>query len=194
MAVLMRRDDGDLTELLNAIADDPASAPQDLFRAVYYELRRHAEGAMARQPRHHTMNATGLVHQVYLKLFRDESVRWKSRRHFFAVASVAMKSVLVDHSRAKRCQKRVEPGERNLLDELMEACQTRIGGRAVDPLDVADALDEMRAVNARACEVVHCRFYLGLPMKEIAAFMGEPTRTIERDWMWARAWLAEKLG
>ncbi len=183
----------DLTELLNSLSTSGPEAHDELFRAVYYELRRRADGKMRRQPRDHTLTPTALVHDVYAKLFRPEDVRWKNRRHFFAVAALAMRSILVDHARKRRRKLEGLGRERAGLDDLIDVFQQRFGTPHSDIIDLHTALEELKEIDCLAYEVVNARVFLFMSMKEIAEELGTPLRTVERAWAFARAWLLDRL-
>ncbi len=184
----------DFTDLLKGISEGDSKARDELFRRVYFELRQRAEKAMIGQPNDHSLWATGLVHQAYLKLCKRADVQWVSRRHFLAVASIAMKNILVDHARARGRKKRRAEGDRVPLDALLDAYQKNLSSHEIDILDLNDKLEQLKVIDARRAEVVNLRYFAGLSFDEVADVMRLPKRTVEREWTLARIWLFEQLG
>jgi RNA polymerase sigma factor (TIGR02999 family) len=178
----------DITILLRRAGLGDAAAEAELFRLVYDELHRQAAAWMRRQPRGHTLQATALVHETYLKVARRD-VAWNGRGHFFAVAARAMRSILVDHARGKRRAKRGAGRTRVPLDAVLVAFEDR----ALDILALDEAICELAEFDPQAARVVELKFFGGLTAQEVAEQIGVATRTVERDWETARAWLAERL-
>ncbi len=181
---------GDITLLLDRVAQGDLVAKKDLIARVYRELRDIAGQRLRREGVGHTLQATALVHEAYLRLVQQSGdVRWSGRAHFFAVASKLMRNILVDHARAKRAQKRGP--ERVAFD--LERC----GAEGI-PYDrillVNDALDELSRLSARQGQVVEMRFFGGLTEEEVAEVLGLSERTVKRDWLMAKAWLQGRLG
>lgn len=172
---------------------DTDSADADkLFRELYVELRRMASGYMRGHSPAHTLQTTALIGEVYLKLARAQDSKWSSRPHFMSIASKAMRCVLVDHARRRLADKRRAPGRRIHLDGLLNTFERR----SADILDLDEALTSLEALGGtaeRAVRVVELRFLSGLTWPEIAAALETPQRTVERDWEFARAWLATRL-
>lgn len=172
-----------------------ASSEKDsarLFEELYLKLRELAATFMRGQRDTHTLQTTALVNEAYVRLSAEDATRWKSKGHFMAVAARAMRHTLVDHARAKMAEKRKAPGMRIHLDGLV----TSIEQRSADILDLDEqlsALEKMGEDNARAVHVVELRFLCGLTMPEIAEALGVGVRTVERDWRFARHWLAKRL-
>jgi RNA polymerase sigma factor (TIGR02999 family) len=181
---------GPVTELLRLARGGDAAAEGALFELVYVELRRRAERAMRRQPRGHTLQPTALVHEVFLKIARKD-VAWADRTHFFATAACAMKQILVDHAKGRNRAKRgrAVEGERLRVDDVAVACDDR----TYDVTALRDALDELAAIDPRAADVVVMRFLGGMKAADVAERLGVTTKTVGRDWEFARAWLAERL-
>jgi RNA polymerase sigma factor (TIGR02999 family) len=174
--------------LLRRAGAGDAQAESDLFRIVYDELHRRADAWMRRQPRGHTLQATALVHEAFLKVARRD-VAWNGRTHFFATAARAMRSILVDHARSKNRAKRGDDRKRVPLDAVLVAFEDR----AHDILALDEALTELARFDAQAARIVELKFFGGLSTAEVAAKVGVSSRTVERDWETARAWLAERL-
>jgi RNA polymerase sigma-70 factor, ECF subfamily len=166
---------------------------QDVFAAllplVYDELRQMARGQLAREYRQHTLNATGLVHEAYLKLVDPRSVPVKNRSYFFAAAARAMRQVLVDAARRRGRIKRGR-GEVPLnLDDFLVS----VDSFAAEVRDLDEALERLTAIHPRPARVVECRFFGGLSVEETAAALDLAPRTVKRDWSLARAWLYREL-
>jgi RNA polymerase sigma factor (TIGR02999 family) len=164
-------------------------AREALFALIYSELHDQAERLMRRQNRDHTLQATALVNEAYVRLANGREHEWEDRRHFFGVAGKAMRSVLTDHARARLTAKRGGNAEALPLDALAAKFEEQAG----DLVDLDDALGELAKIDARAAEVVELRFFAGLTCKEIAKMLGVSDATIERDWELARAWLCARL-
>ena len=174
-----------LTRLLRLASRGDSHAEQEAYRLLEAELRGLAARSMRRQPAGHTLQTTALVNEAYLRLCRLSDREWTSREHFLAVAARAMRSVLVDHARAKRRQKR-DPGV-----PLAE----RAAAGAVDPrvLDLDAGLERLEAIDPQAARVVELRFFGGLTSAEAARVLGISLRSCERVWQYARAWLHREL-
>lgn len=184
----------DVTELLGRLGTDDGSVASQLLPLVYDELRSLAHSHFARQSTGHTLQATALVHEVYLKLARGAGAAWTGRDHFFAVAAQAMRQVLVDHARRKRAEKREGDRERVELAEGLAATDGGAPQRACDVLDLEAALERLAALDPRKAQVVTLRFYGGLTNEAVAETLGIARATVADDWAFARAWLAKELG
>jgi len=160
-----------------------------IMPVVYEHLRVIARNQLARRESRGTLNTTGLVHEAYLKLADHSRGEWSSRAHFFALASVAMRHVLVDRAKARIAQKRDGGFQRVTLDN------EQIPGDAQPEmmLDLNDAIDRLTAVEPRMLRVVECRFFGGLSENETADALGVTTRTVQRDWAKARMLLRRAL-
>lgn len=180
---------GDITHLLRSMGAGDAQARDALFELIYDELHSQAERLMRQQANDHTLQTTALVNEAYMRLARDRDKEWANRRHFFAVAAKAMRSVLTDHARAKRTAKRGGGAPTSPLDAFAACFEEHAG----DLVDLDDALHALARHDARAADVVELRFYGGLSCGEIAAVLGISEATVERDWEYARAWLGTRL-
>ena len=179
----------DLTQLLAAARDGDHRAADRLLPHVYDELKALAGALMREERSEHTLQATALVHEAYLKLVDQTRVQWRDRAHFFAVAAQAMRRVLVDHARTRRRAKR--RGERVRLvlqDELMASYD-----RQVDLIALDEALAQLASSQPEHARIVEMRFFAGLTVDEVAAVLDVTTRTVERKWRFARAWLRQAL-
>lgn len=180
-----------LTELMQRSSAGDKSAEAELFAAVYDDLHRQAAHYMRRQPRHHTLWVTDVVHGAYARLCGGSESSWSDRKHFFCSAARAMEHLLVDHARKKHRLKRSAAGERVPLDDLQEEFERAIPDSVADVLDVHDALNALEAVSERAATVARLRFFAHLSVDRVATTMGIPKRTVERDWAYAKAWLLD---
>ena len=181
----------DVTRILNAIeAGDPQAASQ-LLPLVYDELRKLAAARMASERVDHTLDATALVHEAYLRLVGGGNrATWSHRRQFFAAAAEAMRRVLVDHARSHRAGKRGGGRERVPLDEFADSA----GTTDIDWLVIDDALGKLAAEDATAAELVRLKLFAGLSVEESADVLGISRATAYRDWAFARAWLRAACG
>jgi RNA polymerase sigma factor (TIGR02999 family) len=180
----------DVTRILSAIEQGDAHAAEQLLPLVYDALRRLAVQKLAQEKPGQTLQATALVHEAYLRLVNVEDVpHWNSRGHFFAAAAQAMRRILVDQARHKRSRKRGGDRARQDLDGLEIACPEI-------PEDLAaldDALTRLAATDKTAADLVHLRFFAGLPLPEVAQLLGISPRTADRLWAYARAWLHQEI-
>lgn len=184
--------DHDVTELLQALGAGNEGALDELFGVVYGELRRLAHDQRKRWIGEETLNTTALIHEAYLKLARGEDARWQDRGHFFAVASKAMRHILIDRARRSRATKR---GGKEAPGSLSESDTPEIEATALEDLLALDeALDLLQAQDARQAQVVECRFFGGLGVDETAEAVGVSSATVKRDWRAARVWLYDALG
>lgn len=176
--------------LLQADALDAGPAPLDLLLPlVYDELREMAGRRLRREGRDLTISPTEIVHEAYLRLGDTSGVTARGRAYFFAAAAQAMRRIIVDHARRRGRQKR-GGGERavTLDDALMLT-----SGAEAEVLDLEEGLNALAAIADRSARVVECRFYGGLSVDETALALGVTTRTVNRDWQFARAWLHDHL-
>lgn len=178
-----------LTKMLMEWRNGDRDAGNRLFAAAYQELRRLAEWHFQRECEGLTMQATAIVHELYLKLFGDEVVDWQDRAHFFAVAAQQIRRLLIDHARARHAEKR--GGGR------MRLSLTEINGVAApadeDLLELDEALSRLQALDPRAAGIVELRYFGGLTEKEAAEVVGISVATLKRDWEFARVWLTRQL-
>lgn len=171
-----------ITQLLNAAGSDPAST-ESLLRVVYDELRRMAQRRMQGERPGHTLEATGLVHEAFLKLVGAESSSWQNRGQFYAAAAAAMQQILIDHARRRKAEKRGGDKQRVPLRALDLAEET-------DPdqvLALDEALKALQRDEPRAAEVVRLRFFAGLDVATTASVLDVSERTVMREWAYARA-------
>ena len=175
----------ELTLILGRIENGDARAGEELLPLVYAELRRLAAVKMADQPKGHTLQATALVHEAYLRLVGSERNEWENSRHFFAAAAEAMRHILVDAARRKARQKRGGSWQRLALDDLELAAEAK----PESLLALHEALEEFARVDADKAELVKLRFFGGLTLPQTATALGISLATAKRHWAYARAWL-----
>jgi RNA polymerase sigma factor (TIGR02999 family) len=182
----------DVTRLLTSIGHDDPQAAEQLMALVYDELRSIAARKIGHETQGHTLQPTALVHEAYLRLFRegeDNTPRWENRGHFFAAAAEAMRRILVDNARVKRAYKR--GGGRVRADvDLNRLAEPELGE---DLLAVDEALDRLAAIDPEAVRLVKLRYFAGLTLAEAADVMAISPRTADRLWAYARAWLHQAL-
>jgi RNA polymerase sigma factor (TIGR02999 family) len=179
-----------LTLLLASIDQDPGAAKR-LLPVVYDELRAIARDRLRQERVGHTLQATALVHEAYVRLIgSDASVPWQSRAHFFGACANAMRQILVEHARRRGAQKRGGSRVRESFTQADVGSESDLGL----VLSVDEALETLRAEDARAAQVVELRFFGGLEMEEIAQALDLSERTVHREWSFAKARLAQLLG
>ncbi|MPZ16320.1 MAG: sigma-70 family RNA polymerase sigma factor [Luteitalea sp.] len=166
-----------------------ADALETLLPVVYRELRRLAAHYLQRERPGHTLQATALVHEAYLRLLREHNTAWQNRAHFCAIAAGAMRQILVEHARARHAQKRGGHAARITLDEALVA--TSPGSIDVEALH--GALEELADLDRRQARLVELRFFGGLSIEEAAGQLDVSPATAKRDWTVARAWLRRRL-
>ncbi len=175
--------------MLIAYGQGDRRALDRLLPMVYSELH----GIAARQMRHeradHTLNATALVHEVYLKLMDQNKVSWQNRAHFYAIAARAMRQVLISYARKHNAEKRGGGAPNTLLDGK----EIALGERADELLALDEALTRLAGFDERLAQVVEYRFFGGLTIEETAALLDVSTMTVKRDWNKAKAWLYREL-
>jgi RNA polymerase sigma factor (TIGR02999 family) len=179
----------DLTRLLRAMRSGDDRAREELVARVYPQLRRMAASYLRRERQGHTLEATALVHEGFLRLFGTGLVDWQDRVHFFAVAATQMRRILVDHARATRAVKR---GGCGLKVTLTTACGLA-ASRDEDLIALDEALTRLHAIDPRAAQIVELRFFAGLNEVEAAEIAGVSVATLKRDWRSAKAWLFSQL-
>jgi len=180
----------DVTELLAEASHGNREAFDRLVPLVYDELRALAESRLRAERMGHTLNATALVHEAYVRLAAQETVAWKGRAHFFALASQAMRRVLVNYAEARNAQKRGGQAIHVRLDAVADRLAEH---QAHEIMALDGALDELEAFNHRGARVVEYRFFGGLTHEEIGEVMGLSEVTVRRAWRAARAWLRGTL-
>ena len=179
----------EITDLLDQMSGDSPSATSELMERVYDELRRLAAAYMRRERGDHTLQTTALVHEAYLRLIGQGDIAWKNRAHFLGVAAQMMRRVLVDHARAHLCRRRGGPQKRVSLDEVCISPRTH----SADLVALDDALTRLAHIDSRQAQIVELRFFGGLTTEETARTLGISTKTVNRDWLVAQAWLRGEI-
>lgn len=180
----------DITHLLKAWSGGDQEALQELTPKVYLELRQMAAKYMRKERAGNTLQATVLVHEVFLRLVHVDSVTWQDRAHFFAVSATMMRRILVDRAHAKGTAKRGGQALRLTLDE---APDVGAGSRDREIVAIDEALTALAQVDSRKAKVVELRFFGGLSVEESAEVLKISPQTVMRDWRTARAWLMAEL-
>ncbi len=179
----------DVTQLLQSWSHGNRQALADLLPLVYDELRRLAASYMRFENPGHTLQATALVHEAYMKLIQQRNVSWQSRAHFFGIAAQMIRRILVDHIRATRAQKRGSGFSDLSLDEAIGVPEKRNW----EILALDDALKTLAKVDPQQSHIVELRFFAGLSIEETATIVGVSPATVKRDWVTAKAWLFREL-
>ncbi len=175
----------DVTVLLAELSEGNEQAASRLIPLVYNELRRLAGGYMRRERTDHTLQATALVHEAYLKLVEQRNVNWQGRTHFFAIAAQVMRRFLIDHARGHLREKR-GAGERPIpLDEALVFAPEQ----SLELVKLDESLERLAQLDARQSKIVELRFFGGLTVEQTAEVLGISPKTVKRDWSVAKAWL-----
>ena len=180
----------DVTVLLDRVAAGDRQSNDRLLDAVYDQLRKIAQQRMKNEKPGHTLQATALVHEAYLRLIRNQKLNWSSRAQFYVAAAQAMQRILVEHARKKKRLKRGgdrQPVVSNVVDLATDE-------NLEDVIALHEAIDRLAGEDPRAALVTRLRFYAGLTVEETAKAMKLSERTVMREWVYARAWLRDALG
>ena len=180
----------DVTMLLRDVSSGSQSALEKLVPVVYEELRRLAASYLRQERSDHTLQATALVHEAYLRLVDQRNTNWKNRNHFFGVAAHLMRRVLLIHARDRRAVKRGGTAQKISLDETAIFS----GAEADEFVYLDELLNRLSALDARQAKVVELRYFAGLSIEETAELLSVAPATVKRDWVMAKAWLARELG
>lgn len=187
----MTEDSHTITGLLMEWRSGNKDAAARLMELVYRELHRMASREMRRERGDHTLQTTALVHEAYMRLCGSEPIQWQGRAHFFAVAAHQLRRVLIDHARRFRSKKRGGGGKINTTLFEFDGGAWQIDERL---LAVDEALTHLEALDSRAAKVIELRFFGGLTETEAAEALDISATTLQRDWDFARSWLASQLG
>lgn len=183
----------EITHLLNAMSEGSSEAFDRLLPVVYESLKKIAQSNLQRSGKNKTLCTTELVHEAYLKMRppteERRSVEWEGRTHFYAIASRAMRQILVDYARRQQASKRASPQDKITLTSHHHAYDLKI----TEILTLSHALDALNKANDRLRKVVEYRFFGGMKEEEIADVLDISTRTVERDWMKARLFLHREI-
>lgn len=180
----------EITRLLNELGSGRPELVNQLMPLVYDELRTLAHQKLQFERDGHTLNTTALVHEAYIKLVNQERVVWKNRAQFMAVASQAMRRILVDYARRHKAEKRGGGVSDVGLDEVPDLMSDE---RADSLLALDEALTRLTDIDERQSQIVECRFFGGMSIKETAKFLEISPATVKREWSVARAWLFREL-
>jgi RNA polymerase sigma-70 factor (ECF subfamily) len=176
-------------DLLHRWRQGDDAALEALMERLYADLRRQARVQLARERAGHTLEPTALVHEVFLRLGSYQQISWQGRAHFLAVASRAMRRVLVDHARRRNAAKRGAAPVRVTLTDVASPREST----EIDLIALNDALEKLEQKDPRQCRVVEMHYFGGLSYEEIAAVLGVSQPTVKRDWRVARLWLRRAL-
>lgn len=188
-AEIVSPDAQEITQLLEQWSHGDAGALQKLTPLVYDELRCLARQYMKGQPSQHTLQTTALVNEAYLRLARQKTPSFTSRSHFLAVAAKAMRQILVNHAKALQTEKRGAGAGKVQLDEAAVVSPEQTSAI----LDVNEALERLALLDSRKAQVVELKYFGGLKQEEIADVLKISSVTVQRDWVFARAWLYNEL-
>lgn len=179
----------DITYFLEQLRTGNGDVMPRLMPVVYRELRRLAAHYMKNERPDHTLQATALVHEAYLRLVGQTHRNWQNRAQFFAIAASTMRMVLIDHARANLAQRRGEGKVHVAIDDALSVASPEPGYL----LALDGALHRLEAIDPRASRVVELRWFVGLDVKEVAHVMEISEATVRRDWNFAKAWLQSEL-
>jgi len=186
----MVRTSAEVTRLLKQWSNGEEQALDRLVPQIQRELRKLAASYLRKERRDHTLQATALVNEAFIKLIDQRAVRWQNRAHFFGIAAQAMRRILVDHARAHTAGKRGDGARKVPLDEAI-----LVGGPVdIDVLALDEALTRLAEVDPQQSRVVELRFFGGLTMEETAEVMHISPATVGREWRMAKAWLFAEMG
>jgi len=178
-----------VTELLTRWSGGDTSAREALVPLVYNELRRIARRCLSGQRSDHTLQPTALVHEAYLRLVRYDSIDWRDRAHFFALAAQIMRQILVDHARKQTAAKRGGNSVTLVVNEASAVAKQT----SLDLLALDDALKQLASLDPRQSQIVELRFFGGLSIEETAEAVNISPATIKREWATARLWLLQEM-
>ncbi|HYE73886.1 MAG TPA: sigma-70 family RNA polymerase sigma factor [Blastocatellia bacterium] len=181
----------EVTRLLVAWREGNQSALDELLPMVYDELRRIARRYLSRESPGHTLQATALVNEAYLRLVNQQNLDWQNRAHFFAVAARVMRHLLVDHARSYQYAKRGGGAVQVTLNEALDVSAQ--SNEIADVLALDEALEKLAKVDPRKCQLIELRFFGGLSIEETATVLNISEITVKREWAKAKAWLFREL-
>lgn len=183
-------DSGEFTRVLQLASNGDGDAVDRLFVTLYDELRSMARQKLAKERSDHTLQATALVHEAYVRLVDQHGVQWKNRAHFFAVAARVMRQILVDHARRRSAKKRAGDKQRVSLNE---ALTVSVGNPSPDLIALDAALTRLQETEPEKAQVVEMRFFAGMTQDEVAEVLGVTPRTVRRYWVYAQARLYKDM-
>jgi RNA polymerase sigma factor (TIGR02999 family) len=180
----------EVTQLLADWRGGNRQALEELMPLVYQELHRLADHYLRRERVGHTLQATALINEAYLRIINQEGVNWQNRAHFFGVAAQMMRRILVDHARSHLYAKRGGGAQKLTINEALDIPQQE---RDLDLVALDDALQRLEQIDPQQSRIIELRFFGGLTIEETAEVLGISPATIKRDWNWAKAWLYREL-
>jgi RNA polymerase sigma factor (TIGR02999 family) len=186
---MVQQPSSEVTGLLRAWSGGDEDALARIVKLVYPELRNIARKCLSRERPNHTIQATALVHEAYLRLVDIKEIRWQDRAHFLAVGARVMRRILVDYARARDCAKREGSAQQTPLNDAL------LVSSEPDPMVIHlhDALDRLAEFDSRKAQVVEMRYFGGLTAEEIAAVLHISPQSVNRDWSLAKAWLVREM-
>ncbi|MEY2499009.1 MAG: hypothetical protein QOD12_2565 [Verrucomicrobiota bacterium] len=179
----------EVTRMLIDWSGGDREAPSKLMPLVYEELRQLARQYLQRERPDHTLQATGLVHEAYLRLVDQSTHTWQNRAHFFGVAAQVMRRILVDYARSHRAEKRGGGWDKLVFDEALAPSDER----SIDLVALDDALKDLLVLDPRQSQIVELRFFGGLTIEEVCEVLDVSPRTVKREWRMAKAWLRREI-
>ena len=179
----------EVTQLLAKLSAGDSEASARLITLVYSELRAMAGRCMRRERPDHTLQATALVHEAYFRLAGQDQVQWQDRAHFFGIAALVMRRVLLDYAREHRAKKRSGAATRVTLDDALLVTEDHLE----DVLMLDESLKKLAAVDPQQSRLVELRFFAGMTVEETSEVMGISTATVKREWSHAKAWLSRAM-
>ena len=180
----------EVTSILSAVEQGDPQAAEGLLPLIYDELRALASRKLAHEKAGQTLQPTALVHEAYLRLVKNHDPGWEGRRHFFAAAAQAMREILIEQARRKASRKRGGGARRVELSDGLALIEPP----SADFLALDEAIEQLRAERPHLAEVIFLRYYTGLSVEATASVIGRSVSSVTRDWRFARAWLAGRLG
>ena len=178
------------TDAVIALSAGKSGSAQTLLPLVYEDLRALAHRYMSREYGYQTLQPTGLVHEAYVRLIQIERVAWRDKTHFFALAAIQMRRILVERARDRLQKKRGGNPQRVTLEDSMMV----VPAQSLDLLSLDSALDRLAQRSPRQSRVAELRLFSGMLVSEVAQALGISERTVKQDWKVAQAWLATRLG
>lgn len=185
----MKNNSNDITELLNHLEAGDRNQVEMIYPLIYNHLREIAHGQLLSERQGHTLQTTALVHEAYIKLVDQEQATFHNRSHFLAIASMAMRRILISYARKRNAEKR---GGKKTPVTFEDGMAARQAGTE-ELLDLEKALVKLEKMNERQAKIVSCRFFGGLTYKEIASVLGDTEHSVRYDWRVARAWLKREM-
>ena len=179
-----------ITQLLKEWSDGNQAVLDELMPLVYDELRRQASRFLSKERKNHTLQTTALIQEAYLKLLGHNQIEWQNRAHFFAIASTAMRRILVDYARERHREKRGGIAENLPLDEAFQIASNE---KSVDLIALDEALNRLAKLDERQARVVELKYFSGLSNDETAEVLGVSNATVRLDWNLAKAWLKQEI-